>query len=52
MLKEFITEIENLLYANKDVQLTWDRKRNQLMVKTVSMKKYDLNTKKSIDNAR
>lgn len=50
MLKEFITEIENLLYSNKDVQLTWDRKRNQLMIKTVTMKKYDVKTQKEVDN--
>jgi hypothetical protein len=49
MLKDIITELESLLYANKDVQLSWDKKREQVMIKTVTMKKYDVKTKKYID---
>jgi len=50
MLKDIITELENLLYANKDVQLSWDKKRQQVMIKTVTVKKYDVKEKKMIDN--
>jgi len=42
LMADIIADIERLLHSNKDVQLHYDKKHNQLVIRTITAKQVDL----------